>query len=287
MGIYSFHWKGADALMQEKGFPVTEFKLTDYTSNDFFSNTRRGANIFHRHDYFEFLYMLKGKAHHFINNQNRDLSPGYFLLIRPNDIHIIDDSDDPTAVRRNLLISQPLFKEICDFCCDGLYEKILGQKDHLQIPLPSDIQVILEERLHRCDMMEDYNIRLHGIKSVVAIMLHLYNESLFFKRDYPEWISQILLLMQSQDVLGGGMPVLVEKSGFSHGYLCREIKKHTGKTPIQLLTDYRMVSAKALLKGTSLSVMDISQRLGYSSVSHFITKFKEYYNISPLQYRNI
>jgi len=41
----------------------------------------------HNHDFYEFFYIVKGKAIHNINGENQILSKGDFVLIRPDDTH--------------------------------------------------------------------------------------------------------------------------------------------------------------------------------------------------------
>ena len=47
----------------------------------------------------------------------------------------------------------------------------------------------------------------------------------------------------------------------------------------------RMEHASELLKGTKLTVEDISDRVGYESVYAFSRAFRQYYNIPPGAYR--
>ena len=40
-----------------------------------------------------------------------------------------------------------------------------------------------------------------------------------------------------------------------------------------------------LLSETQLSITEISEKLGYSSVEYFSNAFRNYYNMSPKEYR--
>lgn len=68
-------------------------------------------------------------------------------------------------------------------------------------------------------------------------------------------------------------------------YFCRQFKKHTGMTVMQYILNTRIVLAKNDLKKTSLSVTEISEKYGFSSVSYFSRIFKEKEGSSPLSYR--
>ena len=65
----------------------------------------------------------------------------------------------------------------------------------------------------------------------------------------------------------------------------RLLVNNFGKTFSQKLTDARMASARQFLSGTDLSVTEISDRLGYSSIEHFSSAFRRYMGCSPRRYR--
>jgi len=67
--------------------------------------------------------------------------------------------------------------------------------------------------------------------------------------------------------------------------LTRLFKAHLGRTPGEELATMRMLKAEALLNGTSLSIAEISDQVGYSSSRCFARKFRGRNGIGPLQYR--
>ena len=73
---------------------------------------------------------------------------------------------------------------------------------------------------------------------------------------------------------------------YSPEYASRLIRRTTGQTFIQLLTNIRMENAKQLLRDTSLSVIDIAANVGYNSCEHFIRKFKNHTGRTPNEYRH-
>jgi AraC-like DNA-binding protein len=76
-----------------------------------------------------------------------------------------------------------------------------------------------------------------------------------------------------------------KKYNVSHTSLIKEFKTLTGKTPVEYVAIKRLENACSLLLNTSLTVEEISNCLDYTSVSHFIKKFKFYFNTTPLSYR--
>lgn len=78
---------------------------------------------------------------------------------------------------------------------------------------------------------------------------------------------------------------LAERLNVSEVYLRRKFKEVTGTSPAKYRNALRLGKAASYLKFGDISVQEISDTLGYSTVSHFIKEFKERYGISPLQYR--
>lgn len=78
---------------------------------------------------------------------------------------------------------------------------------------------------------------------------------------------------------------LVEHTNISRTKLYLNVKRLTGLTPSQLILDKKMEQARQLLHSTSLTASEISYRLGYCSPNHFSRQFKEYYRLSPGEFR--
>lgn len=78
---------------------------------------------------------------------------------------------------------------------------------------------------------------------------------------------------------------LANRLGLSPRQTERYLKDHYGKTFIQKKTESRMSTAALLLSDAKNSITLISDELGYSSIEHFSTAFKRYYNCSPSEYR--
>ena len=65
----------------------------------------------------------------------------------------------------------------------------------------------------------------------------------------------------------------------------RLLQESFGKTFSQKLTEARMAAASQLLRNTTLSVTQIAERVGYSSIEHFSSAFRRSVGVSPRQYR--
>ncbi|RMC25047.1 MULTISPECIES: AraC family transcriptional regulator [unclassified Lactobacillus] len=73
--------------------------------------------------------------------------------------------------------------------------------------------------------------------------------------------------------------------GFNQNYLSDYLKKHTGKTFIQLVHLQRINVAAEYLTYTTAPIERIATRVGYENPSYFYKIFKKYFGISPAEYR--
>ncbi len=75
------------------------------------------------------------------------------------------------------------------------------------------------------------------------------------------------------------------KFGISRSHLSREFKKITGFSPKEYLIQIRISQAKLLLRGSSISIDDLSSAIGFHDTAHFIQTFKKVEGITPLKFR--
>lgn len=68
-------------------------------------------------------------------------------------------------------------------------------------------------------------------------------------------------------------------------HFCRLFKERMGLTVMEYVLTTRLLQAKTLLRTTSLSVGEISERCGFSGISYFSRIFRETHGLSPLAYR--
>ena len=71
----------------------------------------------------------------------------------------------------------------------------------------------------------------------------------------------------------------------NNSYFCRLFKKNFGCCFQNYLNVYRLEKSTIILKTTDLSVSEISQQIGFNSISYYSKLFKEIYCCSPSEYR--
>ena len=150
----------------------------------------------------------------------------------------------------------------------------LGVEDYLLKPIPyDDLEIILEKvqkkiliqekTLDLSEMVEDYPEE--GMENIVSQVKRIIAENLSVGN-------------LQRDELAAMVHV-------SSGYLGRIFKKETGLALTDYIIKKRIFVAKQLLIKTSLSITDISARVGISYSSYFTKIFKEQVGVTPQEYR--
>lgn len=82
------------------------------------------------------------------------------------------------------------------------------------------------------------------------------------------------------------LDLIAQEFNITSTHLSRIIKQEIGISYKEYLTDLRINEAKKLLEKEEISVLDVSQRVGYSNASYFIKVFQKYTGETPAQYRD-
>jgi AraC-like DNA-binding protein len=77
-----------------------------------------------------------------------------------------------------------------------------------------------------------------------------------------------------------------EDIGLTPTYLAHLVKKETGKTFVELLTERRLDRAKELLLHSSLPIARIAEMSGFSDFAYFTRRFKQISGVSPSRFRS-
>ena len=63
-----------------------------------------------------------------------------------------------------------------------------------------------------------------------------------------------------------------------------KIKSLTGKSPVELIKEYRVTKSEMLLRTGQFSVSEVAYKVGFSDPGYFSRCFKEQYKSSPVEY---
>lgn len=101
----------------------------------------------------------------------------------------------------------------------------------------------------------------------------------------PECISAALEYLSEHIEENPPITALASLCNISEVYFRKRFKEYLGVSPVEYRNSLRLERACSYLEYGDISVQEISDTLGYSTVSHFIKEFKSRYGHPPLKYK--
>ncbi len=253
----------------------------------------------HFHTYFEAFYVFEGIARHEVAGQKKILRMGDFCIIPPGTPHTISVQDRSIVIVMILSseVIENVFKNPTYYKNNPLSEFFLrnirysGDNNYLMFHTGNDQELrdlILQMMLESINKYQEYDAILYSLFAIFFAKLIRYYESTIEtpdkNRPNAELAYDIIAFIQENhnDI---SLEDVAQKFNYSLEYTSRYIKKNTGKTFMELLTDSRMKHAVSLLKSTNLSVSQIAFQIGYENTENFIRVFRKKYNTTPTAYR--
>ena len=142
------------------------------------------------------------------------------------------------------------------------------------------IRVATEQQAHFQQLLAGIVNHLLGLMFMVS-----RNRSLDKGRDLASMVVEARSFMQENIEEKIGIPDVAAHLNISYTSFRRSFKTYTGMAPGQYLINLRMHRAKDLLRGTGISIKEISYRLQFESPEYFSTQFKKYSGVTPSEYR--
>ena len=235
----------------------------------------------HTHNHLELFYIVGGKGQFLIQDQLYPVDANNLVVINPNVIH--------TEVSLN---AQPL--EYIVLGIEGIElqtrDTANGQfsiLDHFEsVEISSCLRNILRETELKNTGYEDVcqaymEILLIRLMRNIALAIPSEPQSVSANRQCAAIRRYIDLHFKEALTL----EQLAEESHMSKYYLSHTFKREYGVSPINSMISRRIEESKYLLVETDLSLSQIAQLLGFSSLSYFSQVFHRTQGISPKEYR--
>ena len=148
-------------------------------------------------------------------------------------------------------------------------------------------QAIVDEIFHEIKSAENDEIYsdLILISNVMKLLVFLDKYSLESTASASGLMSKAVEYINNNIFRNINIDEICSAIHISKHHFCRQFKKNMGMTVMEYILKTRIVMAKNMLLKEKLSVTEISNRCGFSSISYFSRVFKEQTGVTPLAYR--
>ena len=239
----------------------------------------------HTHEHWEIFIIAQGEVTHTINGQKYLCKRGDAWLVRPNDLH---DLRFPSQTAQNYQCINFMFSS--EFA-ELLLRPHRDPSDLINTEVPlhfsisdADLSNIHDKCLYTQNLpKEEYEA---SAKLLVArLMLIFLEQDVVFDLKYPVWFNNFLIYISTPSNFDLSLKELAKATPYSYSRLAVLFKEYTGTTFVSYVTQKKMTYAKQLLRTTSMTTLQISEKVGYTSLSAFNHLFKKSFSMTPSAYR--
>ncbi|MDQ8031253.1 helix-turn-helix domain-containing protein [Bordetella genomosp. 1] len=258
----------------------------------------------HRHDYFQIQVSLAGEAQQSIGGTVRPFGPGTLSFVLPYRVHLVRHPPGSRYV-------------IVNFAQDFLWPELkVDPLDLEDVPVsqapalaPFLFQEYLDFTLAPADFaqaqalladMEAANpdrgfgaaSQLRGLLlQLIALVCRRHGGALqdlaarHAKSSRRQSLRRVIRHLQDHLAEDLSLPQAAAAAHLSPNYLAHLLKKETGKTFVELLTERRMARAQRLLGQSGMQVAQIAHACGFADEAYFARRFRQHTGMSPTAWR--
>ena len=252
----------------------------------------------HSHDFFELIYVYRGSCVNRVDQASYPMQEGDLCILNSHAVHCLRVSQPEKAYIFNILVGKTIVNDA--------FFHLFSSEDPVASFFLNSVQTQNSEHncilFHRTGPQSTYELLAQKIIEEFAASQIYRKEMLYYTfvsllieltRSRKEEINQLgnnhalseVLEYISDHCDTVDIASLAAHFSYHPKYIPSLIRKHTGQSFTELLTDIRMKKAATLLVQTRTPVSGICEAVGYSNRSWFLRKFKEKYRCTPTEYR--
>lgn len=252
-------------------------------------NSRTEYFTEHTHNYAEMFIMLSGRTCHTVNGTRRELSAGDVVFIRPSDVHKYSKIKDEEFSFCNLTFTKETLESAFFYLGNGFPSKNLLCA---QQPPTATMARYERERFEKqieslgAIAAEDAPRRKTALRILLMqLFTTLFSDFSHESHRIPPWLELLCARMRTEGGFKEGSEQMIALSGRTREHLARSMKKYTGQTVSEFISDLRLNYIANMLKNSNKRISEIVFESGFGTLSLATTLFKKKYGLSMSAYR--
>jgi AraC-like DNA-binding protein len=234
----------------------------------------------HGHNFYELDIILDGKNKGKINRKEIEISKGDVFFLTPEDFHEYYEQGSLDILNIHFA-SDTISKEI--------FSKVVNSS--LRHFHPSEKSFSEISRLGKLlyELFTDGSDKEILSRLVECLLLLLINETGSGElsiADKSEDIQKAIIYLSTHFKENPSLSTVAKTVPLNERYFCKKFKEYTGDNYKSYLRKMKLRYARRLIYATSYSMLEIAERSGYQTQSHFNREFKEMYGVTPSELRN-
>ena len=276
--LFTYEYKDVLSLPVADVYQLTELSIL------------RGTEITEHNQYCdEITYAISGKATIYTDGKPEEISKGQVHYIKKGLNHKISAGEDNNF--RYICIGytpKDEYKDLSDIICK------LVKKESFIANDTGNIRILCEMLINESYTKEKYSelmINSYMIQILTEMARLIEGSSKNTENKYRSSYSGLAIYHALRYIDRNFTEIksvkeVAEKLSYSEYYLSHIFTEKMGMSIKQYITEKKIAYSAELLKTSNLSVSEIAEKLGYSSLHSFSQTFKKSHGISPVQFKN-
>lgn len=245
------------------------------------------SKAIHHHNYHEIVYINKGKATFISENIEEELNENDLIIISPNTNHKVLNIEECDAYKIGFSISESLKQTGSNDLSNQLLH-MFNQLTYKIFTSPYEIKHIFNLANFSIDLWKEnywqslFSLLIYTLYGYMVQSHFLINVEKKNKINAFDAINNALIYHFTSDMT---IEELSKKVFLCPRQINRICNKLYGTSFTQQKTIFRIEYAKKLMKDNKYTIPQISELIGYNSVSTFYAAFIKQCNMTPKEYK--
>lgn len=235
---------------------------------------------FHTHDFYELVYVLRGNCKQEFEHLPVPLvlREKQACLLRPGVVHSMSKCGSPDVSLKSTIPAALFAKAAQNVIGNELDAGICIFQASTPPQVNFLIYMLLQENFYRNDFWDS------AVKHDLSLLFAKLARG-------PEYRSSALLFQLAEYFdaapCSAALSSFASFIGYSEHYTARLVKRHTGRSFLEVIVSLKMERARKLLSESDASIADIAGNLGYANASGLYKQFFAAYGMTPSAYRKL
>lgn len=250
----------------------------------------------HFHDTYELYFLLEGERYYFIDRETYHVKAGDVVLVNRQQIHKTSQAESQKHDRILLQLGGPALEGWLKAV--GLYplERLFGEYYGVTRPSEQEWEELvglllgMKEELAHC--RERYETMVKIKLSQILLLVYRSRRKAILRDSFSVVqtakhgkVHEVAEYLTCHCETNEDLKELAKRFYISKSYLSRIFREVTGFSVNEYRNLARIRKARELLVGSCFSVTEISEVLGFESVTYFERVFKKHTDQTPLRFR--
>ncbi|MBQ3506002.1 MAG: helix-turn-helix domain-containing protein [Clostridia bacterium] len=250
----------------------------------------------HTHNFWEFTLITDGTIMHKINDTSLLCNKNTLLVLRPEDRHMFL-SISPKSSHINFTVPLKTMRAQLQLLLPEAYNALIESE-----PITLELSELNSQRIIQKALKAESIKNSHGKESKeyechLSQLFLIFIDELFyrifinkgnFQPNYnflPEHLKNVIALLNDVNNFSLNLQDILKQIPYSYIHISKSFKQYMQMTLSDYFLTIKMNYAKLLLEKGNTSILSIAETIGYTKQSHFNLAFKNFFQLTPLQYK--